>query len=68
MALGKRKHQQQEAWVATTALPKSPGHPFQEKLNQLLAYSGFDAWMRSLMPEQIVQYSRSACAFSSRLR
>ncbi len=37
MALGKRKHEQQEAWVATTDLPKSPGHPFYCKLNRLLA-------------------------------
>ena len=34
MALGKRKHEQQEAWVATTDLPKSPGHPFYRKLNR----------------------------------
>ena len=35
MALGKRKHEQQSAWVATTELPKSPGHPFYKKLNKL---------------------------------
>ncbi len=28
MALGKRKHEQQEAWVATTDLPKVAGPPF----------------------------------------
>jgi len=48
MALGKRKHEQQESWVATTDLPKSPGHPFYRKLNQLLAEAGFDAWLESL--------------------
>lgn len=48
MALGKRKHQQQEAWVATTDLPRSPGHPFYKKLNQLLAKAGFDAWLEQL--------------------
>jgi transposase len=48
MALGKRKHEQQEAWVATTDLPRSPGHPFYRKLNQLLAEAGFDAWLESL--------------------
>ncbi len=48
MALGKRKHEQQEAWVATTELPKSPGHPFYRKLNQLLAEADFDAWLESL--------------------
>ena len=48
MALGKRKHEQQEAWVATTDLPRSPGHPFYRKLNQLLAEAGFDIWLESL--------------------
>jgi len=48
MALGKRKDEQQEAWVATTDLPRSPGHPFYRKLNQLLAEAGFDAWLESL--------------------
>jgi transposase len=48
MALGKRKHEQQEAWVATTDLPKSPGHPFYRKLNQLLAEADFDSWLERL--------------------
>ncbi len=48
MALGKRKHEQQSTWIATTELPKSPGHPFYKKLNQLLAEAGFDAWLESL--------------------
>ena len=48
MGLGKRKQEQQEAWVATTDLPKSPGHPFYRKLNYLLAEAGFDTWLESL--------------------
>jgi transposase len=42
MALGKRKDEQQEMWVATTSLPKSQGHIFYRKLNQLLAEADFD--------------------------
>ncbi len=42
MALGKRKDEQQEMWVATTSLPKSQGHVFYRKLNQLLAETDFD--------------------------
>jgi transposase len=42
MALGKRKDEQQEMWVATTSLPKSPGHVFYRNLNQLLVEAGFD--------------------------
>ena len=37
MALGKRKREQQSAWMATTELPRSPGHPFYKKLNKLMA-------------------------------
>ncbi|MCX7700469.1 MAG: transposase [Gemmataceae bacterium] len=48
MALGKRKNEQQGLWVATTELPKSPGHPFYKKLNELLAEAGFDAWIEKL--------------------
>jgi len=43
MALGRRKPEQQsEFWVPTADLPQSPGHPFYEQLNQILAAAGFD--------------------------
>ncbi len=42
MALGKRREEQQEMWVATTNLPKSVGHIFYRKLNRLLAEADFD--------------------------
>jgi transposase len=48
MALGKRKSETQEAWVATRELPRSPGHPFYQQLNRLLAEDGFDAWLEKL--------------------
>ncbi len=48
MALGKRKREQQELWVATTELPKSPGHPFYVRLNRLLAEADFDRWVERL--------------------
>jgi len=48
MALGKRKSEKQEAWVATTELPRSPGHPFYKQLNRLLAEDGFDGWLEKL--------------------
>jgi len=38
MSLGRRgQEEQQELWVATTDLPKSEGHVFYRKLNELLA-------------------------------
>ena len=45
MAMGKRKPQQEEFWVATAELPRSAGHPFYERLNQLLEEAGFDAFV-----------------------
>jgi transposase len=45
MALGKRKREEQGLWIATTELPKSPGHPFYQKLNELLAEAKFDSWI-----------------------
>lgn len=48
MALGKRKSEQQEMWVATTSLPKSPGHVFYRKLNQVLGEAGFDRTVEEL--------------------
>jgi transposase len=48
MALGKRRDEQQEMWVATTSLPKSPGHVFYRKLNGLLAEAGFDHTLEEL--------------------
>ena len=49
MAMGKREGDRQESlWIATTKLPQAPGHPFYQKLNQLLARHGFDAFVEGL--------------------
>lgn len=49
MALGRRKaEQQQDLFVAADELPRSPGHVFYRKLNELLAEAGFDAWVEQL--------------------
>jgi transposase len=48
MALGKRKDERQEMWVATTDLPKSQGHVFYRKLNLVLAEAEFDPWVENL--------------------
>jgi transposase len=46
MAMGKRRRETQESlFIATDRLPKAAGHPFYERLNQLLAEAGFDAWI-----------------------
>jgi transposase len=56
MALGKRKQEQQEAWIATTDLPRSPGHPFYRKLNQLLGEANFDAYLETLCEPYYAQH------------
>ena len=45
MAMGKRKSRQEELFVFAEGLPKSAGHPFYKKLNELLAEAEFDRWI-----------------------
>ena len=46
MAMGKRRRETQGSlFIATDRLPKAAGHPFYERLNQLLAEAGFDGWI-----------------------
>ena len=48
MAMGKREaEQQQDLFVTHDKLPRSPGHVFYRKLNQLLAEGGFDRWVEA---------------------
>jgi transposase len=42
MALGRRDGEQESLWVATAEMARSPGHPFYERLNAVLAAAGFD--------------------------
>ena len=39
---------QQAMWVATADLPQGGGHPFYERLNQILNAAGFDAFVEQL--------------------
>jgi transposase len=48
MAVGQREPDDQIEWVMTCDLPKSPGHPFYRKLNELLSESGFDRFCEQL--------------------
>ena len=43
MAMGNRNREAQQAfWIPTEDLPRSPGHPFFERVNALLDAAGFD--------------------------
>ena len=49
MGKGRRKRERQdEFWVATDSLPKTPRHVFYEKLNELLTEAGFDEFVEEL--------------------
>lgn len=49
MALGRRKQERQdEFWIAASDLPRSEGHVFYGKLNQLLREAEFDPYVESL--------------------
>ncbi len=46
MAMGKRNREAQQAfWIPTEDLPRSPGHPFFERVNALLNAAGFDRFV-----------------------
>ena len=48
MAMGRVVGESQsEFWVATQDLPRSPAHPFYERLNEILHQGGFDAFCES---------------------
>src|SRR5271169_2696172 len=49
MSMGTRKQREQQEglWIAHTELASAPGHPFYEKLNQLLEGEGFDEFVES---------------------
>lgn len=46
MSMSKREGEtQSDLWIPTTELARSPGHPFYERLNKILAEAGFDAFV-----------------------
>jgi transposase len=45
MGMGKRKRRQESLFIMADSLPRSDGHPFYKKLNQLLAEADFDRWI-----------------------
>src|SRR5256886_486051 len=48
MAMGKKKQRQDGLWIIASDLPKSPGHPFYQRLNVLLEARGFDRFAEQL--------------------
>jgi len=48
MSMRRREPEQSGMWVATHELPRSPGHVFYEKLNEVLEKGGFDRFVEEL--------------------
>ena len=49
MSMGKRERERQaDLWLATSDLARSPGHPFYERLNAMLAAAEFDSRVEEL--------------------
>jgi transposase len=48
MSMKRREPEQRGMWVATQKLPRSPGHVFYEKLNEVLEQGGFDRFVEEL--------------------
>src|SRR6266581_1179200 len=42
MAMGRKKERQDALWIVSSDLPKSPGHPFYQRVNILFEARGFD--------------------------
>ena len=49
MAMGTRKQREKQEglWIAHTELASAPGHPFYQRLNELLEAEGFDEFVES---------------------
>ena len=46
MSMSKRQRQRQaNLWISTAQIVRSPGHPFYQRLNQVLAKHGFDRFV-----------------------
>jgi transposase len=48
MAMGRRKAHQESMWVVSQELARSPGHPFYDKLNEVLEAGGFDRFVETV--------------------
>jgi transposase len=48
MAMGTRRERQEELWIPTCDVARPAGHPFYQRLNQLLAEHDFDRFVEGL--------------------
>ena len=48
MGTRQAQQRQEEIWIANVELARSPGHPFYQRLNELLESAGFDLFVEGL--------------------
>src|SRR5260370_34153171 len=48
MGTGKAQERQEEIWIASVDVARSPGHPFYQRLNELLEGEKFDEFAEGL--------------------
>jgi len=58
MALGRRKSEHQELFLASGDLPRAPGHPFYVELNRLLGRHEFDRFVEGLCKPYYAEIGR----------
>jgi hypothetical protein len=44
MAMGRRRARQQRLWIAASELPRTRGHVFYDRVNEILREEGFDVF------------------------
>jgi transposase len=47
MAMGRRKERQQRLWIAAGELPRTRGHVFYDRVNEILRSEGFDKFVEN---------------------
>jgi transposase len=63
MAMGSRGgEREQDLWVASALLPRSPGHPFYQALNRLLREADFDRFVEDLCRPYYAEMGRPSIA------
>src|ERR1017187_3722054 len=69
MAMGTRKQREthEGLWIAQQELAAAPGHPFYQKLNELLEAEGFDELVESQVREVLCGEVRAAVADAGHL-
>ena len=60
MGTRKSQEQQEEIWIANGELARSPGHPFYQRLNELLDEEKFDEFVEGSLPEVLCSSDGSA--------